>query len=130
MSLTYAGYRVKIGNTIISNDLIAKGSYSFIKAKRIPGDWKDAAQIQHQQVMDNRKVIISFSIRERKITEQDDIKAIFTTQENLTVKYWDDYACEYKEGTFFMDAPAISHLNTAVEGGLLYAATQIKLTEY
>lgn len=130
MSLTYAGYRVKIGNTIISNDLIAKGSYSFIKAKRIPGDWKDAAQIQHQQVMDNRKVIISFSLRERKITEQDDIKAIFTTQENLTVKYWDDYACEYKEGTFFMDAPAISHLNTAVEGGLLYAATQIKLTEY
>ena len=130
MSLTYAGYRVKIGNTIISNDLIAKGSYNFIKAKRIPGDWKDAAQIQHQQVMDNRKVIISFSLRERKITEQDDIKAIFTTQENLTVKYWDDYACEYKEGTFFMDAPAISHLNTAVEGGLLYAATQIKLTEY
>ena len=130
MSLTYLGYRVKIGNTIISNDLIQKGSYNFVKNKRIPSDWKDAAQIQHQQVLDNRKVTISFSLRERKLTEQDDIKAIFTTQENLTVKYWDDYACEYKEGTFYMDAPTITHRTAAVEGGLLYASTPIKLTEY
>lgn len=130
MSLTYAGYRVKIGSTIISNDMIQKGSYSFIKNKRIPSDWKDASLVQHQQVLDNRKVTISFSLRERKLTEQDDIKAIFTTQENLTVKYWDDYACEYKEGTFYMEAPTITHRTTAVEGGLLYASTPIKLIEY
>ena len=128
MSLTYLGYRVKIGNTIISNDLIQKGSYNFVKNKRIPSDWKDAAQIQHQQVLDNRKVTISFSLRERDLSEQDTVKGIFTTQENLTVKYWDDYACEYKEGTFYMDAPTITHRNTS--GGINYAATPIKLTEY
>lgn len=130
MSLNYSGYRVKIGNTIISNDLIQKGTYSFIKNKRIPGDWKDAAQIQHQQVLDNRKVTISFSLRERSLTEQDSVKGIFTSQENLSVQYWDDYACEYQTGTFYMDAPSISHLNTAGGNGINYAATQIKLTEY
>lgn len=128
MSLTYEGYRVKIGNTIISNDLIQKGSYSFVKSKRIAADWEDAVKTQHQNMMTKRKVRITFSIRERSLTEQDTIKGIFDTEENITVKYWDDYDCVYREGTFFMDAPEISHRNTV--GGINYASTSIKLTEY
>lgn len=128
MSLTYEGYRVKIGNTIISNDLIQKGSYSFVKSKRIAADWEDAVKTQHQNMMTKRKVRITFSIRERSLTEQDSIKGIFDTEENITVKYWDDYDCVYREGTFFMDAPEISHRNTV--GGINYASTSIKLTEY
>ena len=128
MSLTYEGYRVKIGNMIISNDLIQKGSYSFVKSKRIAADWEDAVKTQHQNMMTKRKVRITFSIRERSLTEQDSIKGIFDTEENITVKYWDDYDCVYREGTFFMDAPEISHRNTV--GGINYASTSIKLTEY
>ena len=128
MSLTYEGYRVKIGNTIISNDLIQKGSYSFVKSKRIAADWEDAVKTQHQNMMTKRKVRITFSIRERSLTEQDSIKGIFGTEENITVKYWDEYDCVYREGTFFMDAPEISHRNTV--GGINYASTSIKLTEY
>lgn len=128
MSLSYAGYRVKIGNQIINNNLIQKGSYSFVKEKRIPSSWEDVNKYEHQQVNSARKVVITFSLIERDLTEQDSIKSIFATQENLSVQYWDDYACEYKSGTFYMDAPKISHRNTI--GGLRYNATPIKLTEY
>jgi hypothetical protein len=127
--MPYAGYRVKIGNTIISNDLIQKGTYSFQKPKRIAGSWKDEQQIEHQQVLSNRKVAISFSIRERELADQETITGIFATQENLTVEYWDDYDCTYKTGTFYMNAPKISHVNSS-GGSLFYAATPIQLTEY
>ena len=129
MSLSYLGYRVKIGNTIISNDLIKKGSYSFVKGKRMVADWEDAVKTEHQNLMTKRKVKISFSLRERDLAEQDSIKGIFQSEENLPVTYWDDYDCEYKSGTFFMEAPEIQHENTAV-GGIFYATTPIKLTEY
>ena len=129
MSLSYLGYRVKIGNTIISNDLIKKGSYSFVKGKRMAADWEDAVKTEHQNLMTKRKAKISFSLRERDLAEQDSIKGIFQSEENLTVTYWDDYDCEYKSGTFFMEAPEIQHENTAV-GGIFYATTPIKLTEY
>lgn len=128
MSLTYANYRVKIGNTIITNDLIQKGSYSFVKSKRIAADWEDAIKVQHQNMMSTRKVRIAFSIRERDLTEQDSIKGIFETEENISVEYWDDYECKYNTGTFYMDAPEISHRNAI--GGIRYNATPIKLTEY
>lgn len=126
--MSYDGYRVKIGSTIISNDMIQKGSYSFIKEKRMPASWNDASMYEHQQVQSKRKVSITFNIRERDMTEQDSIKGIFATEENISVKYWDDYDCEYKEGTFYMQAPTITHRNTI--GGIRYAATTIKLTEY
>lgn len=128
MSNTYLGYRVKIGNTIISNDLIQKGSYNFVKAKRICRTWNDADLKEHQDISATRKVTISFSLRERSLTEQETIKDIFATQENLTITYWDDYDCSYQSSTFFMDAPNIQHLNTV--GGINYAATPITLTEY
>lgn len=128
MSYTYDGYRIKIGNTIISNDLIQKGSYQFQKAKRMASNWNDAAIVEHQSITDNRKVIIQFNLRERDLNEQDSIKGIFSTQENIKCKYWDDYACEYKETWFYMDAPQIQHRNTI--GGINYSPTTIKLTEY
>ena len=128
MSDTYLGYRVKIGDTIISNDLIAKGSYSFVKEKRIASDWKDANLKQHQLVSDTRKVVISFNLRERDLTEQRTLTGIFATQENLLVTFWDDYDCTYKSSYFFMDAPKIQHRNSI--GGINYSATSIKLTEY
>ena len=128
MSLTYAGYRLIVGSTTISNDLIKKGSYSFIKQKRVANSFNDAALVEHQQVLSDRKVVISFSLRERDISEQDSIKGIFDTQENISVTYWDDYECKYNTGTFYMNAPQITHRNTI--GGINYDATPITLTEY
>ena len=128
MSLTYAGYRLIVGSTTISNDLIKKGSYSFIKQKRVANSFNDAALVEHQQVLDDRKVVISFSLIERDLDEQDSIKGIFDTQENISVTYWDDYECKYNTGTFYMNAPQITHRNTI--GGINYDATPITLTEY
>ena len=126
--MSYLGYRVKIGDTIISNDLIQKGTYNFNKAKRICKTWNDADLVEHQDISSVRKVNISFSLRERNLTEQESVNGLFGSQENLTVTFWDDYDCEYRTSTFYMDAPDIQHLNTI--GGINYAATSIKLTEY
>lgn len=128
MSISYADYRVKIGDTIINNTLIQKGSYSFTKEKRIVSTWTDAEAVEHQKVLPDRKVHIKFSLRERDLTEQDSIKGIFATQENIIVTYWDDFLCEYKSSTFYMQAPVITHRNTI--GGLNYDATAIDLVEY
>ena len=128
MSLTYAGYRLIIGGVTVSNDLIQKGSYSFVKQKRIATTFQDSVLTEHQQVLPNRKVVISFSLRERNLAEQDSIKGIFDTQDNISVTYWDDYTCSYQTGTFYMTPPQITHRNTV--GGINYSSTPVTLTEY
>lgn len=126
--MSYLGYRLIINNVTITKDLIQKGTYQFSKEKRMAASWNDANITEHHQVSSNRKVKISFNIRERDLSEQEAIKDIFSLSENIPVTYWDDYACEYKSSTFYMDAPKITHRNTI--GGINYNATAINLTEY
>lgn len=123
------GYRVKIEDTIIPNTLIAKGSYSFQKEPRQIREWKDGNGIRHEDIYEKRKVSIKFSIKERKLEEQQTICGIFQKVERLTVEYWDDYLCEYKTGQFKMYSDAISHSN-ADSGSIYYKSTNITLEEY
>lgn len=125
----YSGYRVMIGENIVPNNVIAKGTYQFSKDKRITGTWKNAAQIEKQDVYSKRKTVIQFSIIPMNLTDHEAIKWLFASQENLLISYWDDYACEYKTGYFYMERPPMQHSNS--QGGtLFYEAIEIKLTEY
>ena len=127
--MAYLGYRVKIEETEVPNLLIASGTYSFVKEKRLARSWTDANGMDHYDYHSDKKAVIAFDIRERNLFEQESIKGIFAKQDNLTVEYWDDYDCEYKTGTFKMTEPEISHkkgLNTDI----LYNTTQIILEEY
>lgn len=125
----YTNCRIQIGNTAIDNSLIARGSYSFIKDKRVSGSWEDGNGISHDNIFDKRKVTITFSLRERSLEEQESLAGIFATQENVLVTYFDDYDCTFKQGNFKMNAPTINHLNVSYEN-IEYAATQIILEEY
>lgn len=127
--MSYSGYRVMIGQNIVPNNVIAKGTYQFCKDKRITGTWKNAAQIEKQDVYSLRKTVIQFSIIPMNLTDHEAIKWLFASQENLLVSYWDDYDCEYKTGYFYMERPQMSHSNSQA-GSLFYEAIQIKLTEY
>ena len=127
--MSYSGYRVMIGENIVPNNVIAKGTYQFYKEKRITGTWKNAAQIEKQDVYSKRKTVIQFSIIPMNLTDHEAIKWLFASQENLLVSYWDDYDCEYKTGYFYMERPQMSHSNSQ-GGSLFYEAIQIKLTEY
>lgn len=129
MSTAYAGYRVKIGNTTINNDMIQRGSFKVTPLKRKVATWLDANQTEHEDIVSKRKYEISFGIRPRTLTEHEAIKGIFATQENVSVTYWDDLSCTYKTCTCRMDAPVFAHENT-LESTIRYAATTIKLTEY
>lgn len=126
--MSYGGYRIVINGTTITNDLIQKGTYKATPTKRIVDSWLDANLIEHQDVLPTRKMDIQFSLRERSLSEQDSLKGLFSRQENISVTYWDDKSCTYKTGTFRMEEPEFSHLNTV--GGINYAETPIHLIEY
>lgn len=126
--MSYGGYRLKIGNTIIKNTMIAPESYSLTKNERIISTWKDANQIEHRDMAETLKAVISFSIRERTAAEQADIAPVFSTLKNLTVEYWDDIAGEYNTGNFYMSAPTFTTVRFG--GSLLYRETAVTLTEY
>ena len=127
--MSYAGYRIKVGDVIIPNLLISKGSYSFKKNKREAGSWTDANGIDHYAYHDARQTVIQFSIKERSLEEHKTIAPIFAAQDNLTVEYWDEYDCEYKTGRFRMAEPQIKHIETP-GNNIRYATAQIALTEY
>lgn len=126
--MTYNGYRLIINGITIYNSLISKGTYQATPQKRIVAKWEDANLIEHEEVLSNRKMDISFALRERSLDEQDSIKGIFATEENVPVTYWDDRTCAYKTGTFKMEASKFSHRNTI--GGINYNPTTIHLVEY
>lgn len=127
--MSYLGYRIKIGNTIIPNNLIHPNSWNYTPTKKIIKQWEDANGTIHQDIRIIPRVEIKFSIRIRTLADHEEIASVFATQENLTVTYWDDVTCAYKTGTFFMDAPSFTHINTSTEQ-ILYDATEIHLTEY
>lgn len=126
--MSYAGYRIIMNGVTIHNSMISKGSFQITPGKRIAATWTDANLVEHQEVLSNPKMNISFNIRERNLNEQISIKGIFALKENIPVTYWDDESCEYKTGMFYMDAPQISHRNTI--GGINYNATKIQLHQY
>ena len=96
---------------------------------RIANSWTDAYGVRHKDFHKKNKVTIVFAIRERNLEEQASIKSIFKEQKTVTVEYWDDYACEYKEGVFEMPTITVGH-KKALNNEILYKATQIRLEEY
>lgn len=124
----YKGYRVKINGTEVPNILVASGSYSYVREKRLVQAYTDGNGISHEEYHETSKATIGFALKQRNLEEQQSIKGIFTTQGIVSVEYWDDYDCEYKTGTFRMAAPKITH-RKAVGNDILYNATQIVLGE-
>lgn len=122
-------YRLKINSTEIPSDWVAPGSFSVTPKKRVVQTWVDANYVEHHHVAASQKTVITFSLRVRTLADQETFKSILTSNENITVDYWDDKTCTAKQGTFFMDDVTFNHINSQ-RASLLYNATQITLTEY
>ena len=127
--MAYNGYRIIINGTTVPDNLIAKGSWDMSKPKRIVSQWEDANKVEHEDVLPTRQVDIKFSLKRRKLAEQEQIIGILGLQEHIPVTYWDDYTCSYKTGDFKMDAVNFKHENTEY-GDIQYTATPIHLREY
>ena len=127
--MAYEGYRVKVNNTVISNDLITKGSYKFKRISRILASYYDAAGLLHEEKSPHKRAVISFSIRERSRTEHASIMKAFAVRDNASVMYWDDEAGSYKEACCKINDLEISHFNT-IGGDIRYAGMQITIEEY
>jgi hypothetical protein len=109
--------------------LVASGSYSFLKQKRVAHEYKDGNGISHEVCHETTQAIIGFAIRQRTLEEHQSIKSIFAMHDTVPVEYWDDYDCEYKTGTFEMPTITVGH-KKALDDEILYKATPIRLEEY
>lgn len=74
----FNGYRLKIGETIIPNNYIAKGTYSCVPNQRIIGKWTDGNGIEHTNYYPNAKYTISFSLRECDSSESEALFRLFS----------------------------------------------------
>lgn len=127
--MAYSQYRVKINGLVIPETLIARGSYNFVKESRVIRSYTDANGTKHEDVYEDKKASIKFSLRERNLLEQLQLMGLFDKTENVPVEYWDDYSCIYQTGVFKMKAPQINHKN-AVGENIEYNSTPIQLDEY
>lgn len=127
--MSYLGYRVKIGNDIIPDTMISRGSYSAKTEERMVASWEDSTMVTHQAYSTTTRTTINFTIRERTMSEQATLAPILSARKNLSVTYWDDLSASYKSGSFYMNNPSISD-TFADANGIEYGATQITLTEY
>lgn len=124
----YSGYRVKINGKTLKNNLIAKGTYSCVEGKRIADTWEDLNLIEHEYVLDNTKTQISFSIREHKLSEHEDVISYFTEMNNATVEYWSDTDMTYKTGVFKIEEITYSH-SDANDDEIFYKVTKVTMIE-
>lgn len=125
----YNGYRVKINEVIVSDNLISQGSYTCLPVRRVLDSYYDGLGVLHEELSKHVTVEISFSLRERSMEEQALLKDVFAKYENIQVEYWDDVSMMYKSGVFKMTRPAFSHRNTR-GGKIRYKKTAIVLKEY
>lgn len=124
----YSGYRVKINGKILKNNMIAKGTYSCVEGKRISDTWEDLNLIEHEYVLENTKTQISFSIREHRLSEHEDVISCFTAMNDVTVEYWSDTSMTYKTGVFNIEEITYSH-SDAFDDEIFYKATKVTMIE-
>ena len=124
----YLGYRVIIDGITIPETMIVKRSFGTTPQERLAGSWVDANLISHDEVNDNPKVVVAFTLRKRTLSDHETYTELFEDFNNKMVTYWDDRSCTYKTGRFKMARP---NFVSYVEGNeLYYDPTQIQLTEY
>ena len=129
MSSNYSNYRISIGGVTLNDTMVSKGTYRLEKAEREINAWRDANGTDHIDNYNDMKTVITFSLRERSLAEQEAIITMFSSLENLSVTYWDDFVANYSTGTFFMHPPEFRHRNIEKDS-ILYDTTEIVLEEY
>lgn len=126
--MAYAGYRLKIDNTVFNNTYIAKGSYSMSREKRVAKEWKDLEGIAHKTYFPTDKAIITFSIREHLATDHQTIASFFSS-ESVEVQYWNDKINDYSEGSFEVEDIDWGH-RTVTPDGAFYKTAKVTLKEW
>lgn len=122
-------YRLKINGVIFPDNLIAKGSYSLKKEKRVKASWKDGLGITHYAYYPTGKTIIEFNFREITNTEMDSYYDVLKASDNVTIQYYDDELKAYKTGKFKREDITFAH-TTCTKSFIRYAPQKIRYVEY
>lgn len=127
--MAYAGYRLKIDNTIFDNTYVAKGTYSVKpNEKRVAKEWEDLEGIRHQTYFPTDKTIITFSVREHLVSEHSTITPFFSSP-SVEVQYWNDRINDYSTGNFEVKSIDWGHITTNPDGAF-YKAAKVTLEEW
>ena len=124
----YLGYRVIVNGITIPDRMMIRGSYGTTPTKRIVSSWVDANLIDHDDESDNPKHDIVFTLRRRKLADQEELLGAFESLKNIMVTFWNDRTCTYRTGRFKMDPPQF--LSYVEKDELWYKETAIHLMEY
>lgn len=125
----YNRYRLRIGDHLIDDSMIQRGSYSFKKEDRVIDSYTDADMRLHEIVANHPRVVILFSFREHDSSEHLSFARCINNKNNVEVQYWDDEEEMYLDGNFKIDAVEFSHRNIHGDN-ILYNSANVKLTEY
>lgn len=128
--MNYLGYRIKVNDFVVPENLISKGTYNCEPNMRLANSWTDANGKDNFEYFPNPKYKITFAIRERNVLEQETLVPLFLLKEDINVEYWDDITCTYKTGIFHMNRPKFIHRDITEALGILYGATTLVLEEY
>ena len=125
----YQGYRLKINNRIVSNDLIKNGSWKLKQAPRVLETYVDMFQVSHDVTIGSNKAEITFEIRPHTNEEHSDIIALLAKRQNVTCEYYNDDTDTYVSGSFSI--PDIQWSHYGLSGNrIIYNPTSIVLKEY
>lgn len=125
----YQGYRVKINGNIVQNQMIARGSYSVQKERRVLASYYDAKGVKHEELSKRETAIIKFTIRDRNLAEHAAMMKILEVENNVEVEYWDDKKLVYNIGYFKVESYKIEHQN-AFQNDIMYKSMPLTLREY
>lgn len=127
--MAYEGYRIKINNASISDNMIVKGSYSFQRGCRVIDSYYDATGVLVEEKSSHKTVVIQFTVRERSISEHANVMSILAIRDNVSVEYWDDETATYQTAICKIHDVTIAHANTHGKT-IRYADMPIMIEEY
>lgn len=91
--------------------------------------WKDGNGITHEVYAPTAKASVKFSLREHDSDEHSAIIALFQSDSDYTIEYYDDRSDSYKTGTFALRTMNFSHRNISRVNGIQYNQTEVVFEE-
>lgn len=127
--MSYQGYRIKIGGMIFPNTYMQKGSWSCIRERKVLDKYEDAAGVTHIEYYPDKKVSISFKLKEHDSQEHLTIADYFINKDNVEIEYWSDDDEKYYTAECYIDDITWKHTGVA-EKVINYESVDVIITQY
>lgn len=124
----YEGYRLKIGEVVVKDNWIARGTYKCApNQKRILKEWNDVQGKRHVTYAPHTRTEITFNIRKRDMNLQQQATELLKNRENVEITYWNERKMQYE--TCLCDIESEEYISSKKNGQIWYEETSVKITQ-